>query len=362
MDKNKAVYKIIQGILHFLIHSSFLFTVCVMGTVHVVLLVTMYLTQVMPLVYFNMVSIIIYTFCILSVAQGHVLQAYIALTMEVMSYSFVSTYYTGWDCGSCFYLCSIVPIIIYFGCHIFKGAYRFIIAFLLAVDFAGYSVLYTAFRNRMPVFDIDDGVKVFLFLFASFIMVFSVIFYNAIYIYASEDREKSLRITNKKLSEDANIDTLTGLLNRRGFLPIIEELMNDKDSLFFISFIDIDNFKRVNDSYGHDGGDEVLKHISGIIKREMRGAEVCRWGGEEMVILMRDMTMEAARNKMEHLRAFVEGTPTVFYNKLIRTTITIGLTENIQDCQNASELIKKADDRMYYGKQHGKNIVIMEDG
>jgi diguanylate cyclase (GGDEF)-like protein len=130
---------------------------------------------------------------------------------------------------------------------------------------------------------------------------------------------------------------------------------------FCVAFCDIDNFKRINDSYGHDCGDEVLRHITKLIKNEMTGCPICRWGGEEMVILMKDYDLAVAKEKMEYVRKCVETNPTVFYNKRISVTITIGLEENKDIYKTPEEVIKVADERMYYGKQHGKNIVIYKD-
>ena len=108
----------------------------------------------------------------------------------------------------------------------------------------------------------------------------------------------------EQLSADAQEDALTNLLNRRGFLPLIEEFMKDENNSghFCIAFCDIDNFKRINDTYGHDCGDEVLRHITRLIKREMQGCSICRWGGEEIIIFMRDFDLAVAKEKMEYLQ------------------------------------------------------------
>ena len=68
------------------------------------------------------------------------------------------------------------------------------------------------------------------------------------------------------------------------------------------SIFDIDDFKKINDSYGHDAGDEVLKHITQLMKRELGEYDICRWGGEEIVILLRDSDLYAVKDKMETLR------------------------------------------------------------
>jgi diguanylate cyclase (GGDEF)-like protein len=93
----------------------------------------------------------------------------------------------------------------------------------------------------------------------------------------------------------------------------------------------------------------------------MKGCDICRWGGEEIVILMKDMRMEEAKERMETLRRNIEAEPTVFFNKHIPITVTIGLAENKEKFSAPEEIIKVADARMYYGKQNGKNILIYDD-
>ena len=123
----------------------------------------------------------------------------------------------------------------------------------------------------------------------------------------------------------------------------------------------MDDFKRVNDSYGHEAGDEVLKHATMMIRNELPGCDICRWGGEEFVILLRDCNMASAKGKVERLRKTIESNPTSFFGKQIFVTMTIGLEEYKDNYKEPEDLIKKADERMYYGKQHGKNMLIFED-
>ena len=95
-----------------------------------------------------------------------------------------------------------------------------------------------------------------------------------------------------------------------------------------------------------------------MIKKEMHGCTICRWGGEEIVILMKDHDMTVALDKAEYLRKSVEASPTLFFNNRIFTTVTVGLEENKDSYREPDDIIKVADERMYYGKQHGKNIVV----
>ena len=354
--------KIYDDVLHFLIHHSIIFTVIIMCMVHASLLVLAWAGGAPELALTNVVSVIVYLFCIILCNFGHITPVYVSILLEVGVFSAISTHYIGWNTGGFFFLFAIVPIIIYFGCFIFKGVQRWIIAISLIAIFIEYVILYLICVDRVPVYDVGFGIKVVLMVFSSFVMFFGVIFYNGMHIYASEHEVISLEEKNEKLTEDAKIDALTGLLNRRGFMPIVEQTVKSKDvEKYCVAFGDIDNFKRINDSYGHECGDEVLMHIARLITKEMSECDVCRWGGEEIVILMKDLDIDEAREKMEHLRNSIEVTPTIFFNKVLYVTTTIGVAQNSEIYKEPEDVIKAADERMYYGKQHGKNIVVYED-
>ncbi len=356
--KNKGT---VDKILHFLVHNSFLFTVEIMCIVHASLLVVMLFAHVIPLVFFNVLSVIVYLFCIMLCKVGHIMPVYISILLEVIAYAITAVYFIGWSSGSYDFLFSIVPIIIYFGSFLFKGKMRWIIILSLGLILALFMILYFCFSGRQPVYELSYTVRTVIVIFSAFVMFFAMVFYSAVYIYSSQSEMTSLEQKNEQLTVDAKEDALTSLLNRRGFIPLVEALMNDPMRHFCIAFCDIDNFKRINDSYGHDCGDEVLGHISTIIKKEMHGCAICRWGGEEFVILMEDYDFAVAIKKMEYIRKLIETTPTVFYNKRIAATITIGLEEYKETYKEPERIIKVADERMYYGKQHGKNILIYED-
>ena len=360
--ENKLMRKI-DKVMHFLIHNGFLFTVIVMCLVHVTLLGIFSFAGVQPLAQFNILSVIVYVFSILFCKYGKIMPVYVSIILEVTIYTIYSTHYIGLRCGTYCFLFSIVPIIIYFGAFLFKGKKRWIIVGMLVLNFTVFILLYAGYINVEPIYELDASTRLTLVIFSSFVMVFSTIFYNTIYIYSSELDVKKLEIRNKQLTADAREDVLTTLLNRRGFLPLVEPLMkkNLKNSQFCVAFCDIDDFKRVNDSYGHDAGDEVLRHITTLMRKEMHGCDICRWGGEEIVILMKDYSLDTAKEKLETLRKSIETIPTVFYNKQIFVTITIGVESFVNKYKTPEEIIKEADKRMYYGKQHGKNILVFED-
>ena len=354
--------KLANKALNFFVDNTFTITVAVMGFVHATLLVIFLIAGVTPLVLFNTLSVVVYTFCFILCRFGHIMPAYVSIIIEVTIYSAVSTYFVGLRCGTYFFLFSIIPIIIYFGCSLFKGKQRRGIILMLALNFATFAVVYFRFYNAEPVYMVSPAIMLVLVVFSAFAMVFAVMFYNAVYIFTSERLVLSLEKRNEQLSADAHEDALTSLLNRRGFLPIVQDLMKgEKTQKFCIAFCDLDDFKRVNDSYGHEAGDEVLKHATMMIKEELPGCDICRWGGEEFVILLKDCDLATAKSRVERLRKTIESNPTVFCKKQIFVTTTIGLEQFSKSYKEPEAVIKKADERMYYGKQHGKNILIYED-
>ena len=126
---------LIEKVMHFIVHNSFLITVAIMCLVHATLLCIMWCADVQPLVYFNIVSVIIYIFCIVMCKSENILPIYVSILLEVTVYAVVSINYIGWNCGSICFLCSIVPIIIYFGCFLFKGSQRWFIVITLTAIF-----------------------------------------------------------------------------------------------------------------------------------------------------------------------------------------------------------------------------------
>ena len=346
-----------------LVSNAYEFTVGVMGLVHSVLFAVFLANHVMPLAVYNALSVAIYIFCFFLCKQGRILAVYASIILEVTVYSVVSSYYVGLRCGTYCFLFSIIPIIIYFGSSLFKGRQRWGVILMLVLNFVTFAVLYVSFADLQPVYIVSALTRSALVIFSAFAMVFATMFYNAMYIFATEHEVTILEQKNKQLTADAKEDALTSLLNRRGFVPVVKSLMKDaKKNHFCVAFCDLDNFKVINDTYGHDAGDEVLKHVTLLIKREMQGCDVCRWGGEEIVILMRNTNIIAANAKVEKLRKCVESEPTVFFSKQIPITVTIGIAEYKEGYKEPEDVIKVADARMYYGKQHGKNVVVYEDG
>ena len=349
-----------ERLMHFAVHNMYIFTVVTMFGTHLVLLFIMYLANVEPLLFFNILSVTIYAFSTLLCVYGHPLPVYICIIAEVSAYVTASSYFLGWNNFSFCYLCAILPVIVYFGANVLGKYYRNIIVLNLLIVFSIIVLCYKHFLNYDAPYKIENELlKSTLVIFSLFVMVFANTFYSAVYMFDAKEREARLSDKNKQLTTDASTDKLTGLLNRRGFYEVVTDEYMKIHKEYCVAFCDIDNFKRINDRYGHEAGDEILKHISSLFQRELKDCILCRWGGEETVIFMPDYDLDRAKEKMEIVRQKIEDTDTNFYNKKIKVTITVGIKDN--NGEKLDNIIKTADERMYYGKQHGKNIIIEKD-
>ncbi len=163
----------------------------------------------------------------------------------------------------------------------------------------------------------------------------------------------------EKVSALANTDPLTGLNNRRSMIEILKQeagRARRNGRTFSLVMADLDHFKRINDTYGHDCGDEVLKTTASLLCDSCRGSDtVCRWGGEEFLILLIEtqsseaaLTMERLRNRLQKHRLPCIGTD--------RQTISMGISSYHQDL-SIEQMISRADEALYRAKKNGRNRV-----
>lgn len=174
--------------------------------------------------------------------------------------------------------------------------------------------------------------------------------------------QMALAIENDGIYRDmknkADVDSLTRLYNRRVLDREVRELIDSKTP-FSLVIYDIDDFKKVNDSYGHLAGDEVLKMVSEVIKKSIRKTDVpCRYGGEEVVIIFKDLSKEDACVISERIRNNIELTSTIWSDGNIFVTVSGGVSAYPQDGDTMEDIFKIADDILYLQcKRMGKNKV-----
>ena len=165
----------------------------------------------------------------------------------------------------------------------------------------------------------------------------------------------------ERLQEDANVDHLTGLFNRRAFALLatkaVANCLRYKDPLSLLTF-DIDHFKLINDTYGHDVGDKTLQHISTIIKNNVRESDtVARFGGEEFVVLLPKTCKVNAEILAEKVRINIENEPMILDERIINTTVSCGFSQFFLTENNVDATMKRADEGLYEAKKQGRNQV-----
>ncbi|MEW9701268.1 diguanylate cyclase [Paenibacillus sp. SI8] len=172
--------------------------------------------------------------------------------------------------------------------------------------------------------------------------------------YALTDIQKQ----TDQLTQEATTDSLTGLINRRTLEAIMLKWIKEQTS-FSVIIMDIDRFKTINDTYGHQVGDEVLKHFAKIITSAVRPNDVCcRFGGEEFIALIPQVTAEEAYIVAERIRNMLENSANPAGQPV---TVSQGIAHYSTHSNSAEELIHMADQALYKAKESGRNQTFIAD-
>jgi len=181
-------------------------------------------------------------------------------------------------------------------------------------------------------------------------------------ITALKEAEEELERKNKMLKRLSRIDELSGLYNRRYFYEMLkkqEALFSRRDGnpehTFSLIALDVDNFKMINDTFGHAKGDEVIRHIADVLLTNSRESDyVFRIGGDEYMVLLPDTDRNAALAQAERLRSKFERIPIVLGGNPLILTISLGVA-CYSDHGSTEEMVHVADERLYQSKRMGRN-------
>ena len=171
-----------------------------------------------------------------------------------------------------------------------------------------------------------------------------------------EQKQAELLSMNATLIELSETDKLTGLKNRRYFQEKLEEQLSNNEksaSPFSLFILDIDHFKKVNDTFGHQVGDEVLAQLAQLLKNQARSLDiVARYGGEEFVVILPETDQNEAKAIAEQLRQAVEQAKW----QTGRITVSVGIATAIKT-DNETTILQRADKALYASKENGRNHV-----
>jgi diguanylate cyclase (GGDEF)-like protein len=260
----------------------------------------------------------------------------------------------GWRAGMQNYF--IIILMLCFFATYAKSVYKFLYAgFILLVRIITIGV-FSGVASATNISQTSDKLLKITNISAVFS---SIIFISYLFSQKETEAENKLMKYNDQLQKEANTDQLTGLFNRRKAIEFLETVKETKaDMNISVAMGDIDFFKKVNDTYGHDAGDEVLKFVANKMREECGDTSVIsRWGGEEFLIIIPDCNGDHAFVTMEKLRNKIRKSSIKVGDEEINVTMTFGITEYGSN-SDIDTLIKEADEKLYYGKQNGRNQVV----
>lgn len=212
------------------------------------------------------------------------------------------------------------------------------------------SVLY--YNYGVPLFN-NSQIRIFIQVFT--IPLFTVIFY---YMLNGMKKSKELKSLHSKLNEMLKVDNLTGLSNRRHFMDFLAKMhsLSQRHSHpLSILMADIDNFKEINDNYGHHQGDQFLQAVSEVLKRKTRNEDLAaRMGGDEFIVLLPETNLKEALHIANRIKKCVENIDILSEKE--SCSISIGAAQLKED-DNIESFLKRVDDALYKAKENGRNRV-----
>ena len=260
-------------------------------------------------------------------------------------YMSLTTLFLGNKFGFHLYTMSMIPILFtteYLAYKVKSRKIETTFYAILVVVMYMVSTIHAAYIG--PVYDIGPVYAGFFWFSNSLVVIGLLTYYARLLI-------RQIIESDKKQTERANTDFLTHLYNRHFMMKRLNEAYDD-DKDHYIAMIDVDDFKKINDIYGHSAGDEVLKKIAEAMNDVCRDCKVSRWGGEEFLILT-----DEGSAPIEKLRKAVEDIRLEYEGQIINVTITAGVEEKDKS-KALNKWIVAADEKLYQGKQNGKNTVV----
>lgn len=283
---------------------------------------------------------------------------------EVWIFASVNEIFLGRSCSFAFLIMGTIPGVFYFALswNIYKNKELVSLLFSLAamVIYGGlyvYDVIYPK-----PILSIKRYMEISFTGYNYAVAFFVIIGFLMLLHWDMAQKATSLSHKNVALNVEANRDPLTGLYNRR-FMDqkLLEkmEALQAEGRIFGLILCDIDNFKKVNDTFGHESGDDVLVNAGRVLMSSLRENDVvCRWGGEEFLIVI-DGNRKVTQDVAERIRVMIEDMVVVSHGYTIKITMTFGVCESTPGF-SIDKLVEIADERLYKGKQNGKNQVVFE--
>lgn len=336
-----------------------------MAAVHTVYLIFFHKIGILSMIIYNILSISGYLYYSAEAYKGNRIKEFFGfLVLEIPLSGILSTLTVGWNYRFMLVVTGFIPCVYYFIIFIDDFKRRILTPTIIG---SIYSLLYIGIRIYFelndPIYEISRNAtsyELFFTYFNTVISFISIIGFNMFTGVEFSYVRGGLITENSMLDTYATYDPLTGLLNRRSTdkqLKLLYDANYHKEDAFSVIMCDVDHFKLVNDTYGHDVGDVVLKEVAKIIKDQVRDHDIVgRWGGEEFMIVVHDRKVNALI-LAERIRENVEAHTYKAGNVELNVTITLGVS-SYHARSDLKGLIKSADLKLYRGKENGRNQVV----
>lgn len=324
---------------------------CVLaGVTHMAFGLLFYQALVEPMMWVNVGSVLTYVLAAALLRQDRVGAAMFLMIAEVAAHAILAVVAVGWESGFHYYLLIAIPV--YLANQVNKWPFKIAFAGSIAV---AYLLLDWYWRQAPPHFVMSPDTLAYLHRFnlATTIALLSGL--TVLYVHLITQAED-------RLHELATTDSLTGLMNRRSIMVALEHeqaLRERKPHPCAVLIVDIDHFKRINDTYGHNMGDWALQAVAEVLKVGVRDMDfVARWGGEEFLIILPFADTQTALPVAERLRQGIADLRIPTKDAEITITATLGLTE-LRAQEPSDMAIQRADVALYKGKHAGRNQVVI---
>ena len=307
-------------------------------------LVLFIIAKLYILVWVDAATIVVYLLCFLLIKNKKYYLYALICGNEFFAFIITTTLMIGFNTGFHFYLiglCVVSFFTSYFSKH--KRTRGSLVWVGLSVII--YLTIYFISNNVPTYYQIDHWLEMTLFTTHAIVVFAFIAFYLIIFVKYALSLEK--RITN-----ESRTDELTQLNNRYGLYDFFAK-EKDKTSKV-LALLDIDNFKKINDEYGHVTGDYILENVSATIKSTLGDSFLCRYGGEEFVIVL---DKEGFFDRLETLRKAIEQRVIKYEDVEHHITVTIGAAD-FKEGYSIEKWVNLADEKMYSGKKSGKNRTV----
>lgn len=301
----------------------------------------------------SVVSIIFFILVMVSTYHCKPFTSYCILNVYILVWIVVNVIAFGWNIGVQLFIITLLVFCFYakYGHELYKILYVIMLCILRIF-------LYYHCMNKTPLITLSSQMNDSLQLVNTIAIMWSIAMICYYFSKDSQALEGKLVAYNEQLINQANTDTLTGLYNRRCTMDYLGKLFEDPHSQISICLCDIDFFKRVNDTYGHNVGDVVLKGIAETFRKVLPETCFCsRWGGEEFLLIFPASNGDEAHVLLESLRHAISGISFNGGGEPFHVTMTFGLVE-YDYRSDLTTILKQADDKLYVGKESGRDRIV----